>query len=351
MKTKTENALHTWATVTIGAFALGVAFTAHAEAKTVLKVYTAIEEEQLPGYKEAFEKAYPDIEINWQRDSTGIITARLLAEKDNRQADVVWGLAATSLMLLDKNGMLESYKPKGYEQIKDKFKDTRSDNPMWVGMDAWAAAVCFNTAEGEKLGIAAPATWSDLLKPEYKGHIVMPNPGSSGTGFLTVSAWLQTMGKEGGWSYMDKLHENVNSYLHSGSKPCKSAAAGEYLIGISFAYPGVTLLNQGAPVQIILPTEGIGWDMEATAIMKGTPHLEAAKAVADFSASAEANALYNAYYQVLARQDVEAKLPENYPANEGDLLIDQDFYWSAENREAILKEWQSRYGSKDAPKS
>ena len=351
MTKRREETLRTMATAMVGAFALGVAFIADAEAKTVLKVYTALEEEQLPIYKEAFEKAHPDIEINWQRDSTGVITARLLAEKDNRQADVVWGLAATSLMLLDKNGMLDGYKPSGYDQIKDQFKDTRGENPTWVGMDAWASAVCFNSAEGEKLGIAAPTSWADLLKPEYKGHIVMPNPGSSGTGFLNVSSWLQSMGQEGGWAYMDKLHENVNSYLHSGSKPCKAAAAGEYLIGISFAYPGVDLMNQGAPVQVILPSEGIGWDMEATAIMKGTPHLEAAKAVADFSASPEANSLYNEYYQVLARKDVNAKVPENYPANEGELLIDNDFYWAADNREAILQEWQKRYGSKDAPKS
>jgi iron(III) transport system substrate-binding protein len=91
----------------LGAIAFAAAagatlFAAGASAKTVLKVYTALEEEQLPPYKEAFEKANPDIEIEWQRDSTGVITARLLAEKDNRQADAVWGLAATSLMLLDK---------------------------------------------------------------------------------------------------------------------------------------------------------------------------------------------------------------------------------------------------------
>lgn len=334
----------------IGALALGMLFTTAAEAKTVLKVYTALEEEQLPIYKEAFEKANPDIEIEWQRDSTGVITARLLAEKDNRQADVVWGLAATSLMLLDGNGMLEAYKPEGFDQVKDKFKDLRAEGPTWVGMDAWASAICFNTAEGEKLGIPAPTSWADLTKPEYKGHIVMPNPGSSGTGFLSVSSWLQMMGEQAGWEYMDKLHENINTYLHSGSKPCKAAAAGEYLIGISFAYPGVNLMNEGAPVQVILPTEGIGWDMEATAIMKGTPNLEAAKKVADFSASAEANALYNESYQVLARKDVTAKTPENYPANEGDLLIDNDFAWAAAQREAILAEWQKRYGSKDAPK-
>lgn len=338
-------------TAAIGAFALAALFSAGAEAKTVLKVYTALEEEQLPVYKEAFEKANPDIEIEWQRDSTGVITARLLAEKDNRQADVVWGLAATSLMLLDKNGMLEGYKPKGYDEIKDQFKDTRADTPTWVGMDAWAAAICFNKVEGEKLGIAAPTSWADLLKPEYKDHIVMPNPGSSGTGFLDVSAWLQSMGEEGGWAYMDKLHENIDTYLHSGSKPCKAAAAGEYLVGISFAYPGVTLLNEGAPIDVILPSDGIGWEMEATGIMKGTPHMKEAQILADFAASAEANAMYNASYQVLARKDVAAKAPENYPANEEQLLIKNDFYWAAEHRDAILKEWQKRYGSKDAPKS
>jgi iron(III) transport system substrate-binding protein len=334
-----------------GAMALAMAFSADASAKTVLKVYTALEEEQLPVYKEAFEKANPDIEIEWQRDSTGVITARLLAEKGNRQADAIWGLAATSLMLLDKEGMLEAYKPKGFDEIKDQFKDTRAEGPMWVGMDAWASAICFNTAEGAKLGVPAPTSWADLLKPEYKGRIVMPNPGSSGTGFLSVSSWLQSTGEKGGWDYMDKLHENINTYLHSGSKPCKAAAAGEYLIGISFAFPGVELKNQGAPVEIILPKDGIGWDMEATGIMKGTPHQKEAQALADFAATADANALYNEYYQVLARKDVAAKTPENYPAGEEQLMVKNDFYWAAAHRDEILKEWQKHYGSKDAPKT
>ena len=106
----TRSSTASWRSV--GAIALAAAASAflatEASAKTVLKVYTALEEEQLPVYKEAFEKANPDIEIEWQRDSTGVITARLLAEKDNRQADAIWGLAATSLMLLDKEGMLQA---------------------------------------------------------------------------------------------------------------------------------------------------------------------------------------------------------------------------------------------------
>jgi iron(III) transport system substrate-binding protein len=317
----------------------------------VLKVYTALEEEQLPVYKDAFEKANPGITIEWQRDSTGVIAARLLAEKQNRQADVVWGLAATSLMVLDKEGMLERYSPQGFDQIKDDFKDTRNGWPTWVGMDAWASAICYNKVEAEKLGLPKPASWKDLLDPVYKGQIVMPNPGSSGTGFLTVSAWLQLFGDKGGWDYMGKLHENIKTYLHSGSKPCKAVGAGEYPIGISFAYPGVKLINDGAPVEVILPKDGIGWDMEATAIMKGTKNLEAAQKLADFAASADANKLYNESYQVLARKDVTPTVPANYPADEEKLMISpNNFYEMADRRQAILDEWQRSFGSKDAPK-
>ncbi|MDH3791950.1 MAG: putative 2-aminoethylphosphonate ABC transporter substrate-binding protein, partial [Rhodospirillales bacterium] len=88
--------------------AAGLAFvTGGALAKTELTVYTAVEAEDLKRYAEAFNEDYPDIEIKWVRDSTGIVTAKLLAEKNNPQADVVWGLAATSLLLMKGEGMLE----------------------------------------------------------------------------------------------------------------------------------------------------------------------------------------------------------------------------------------------------
>src|SRR5210317_1187629 len=113
-----------------------------------LTVYTAIEAEDLKKYAATFNEDHPDITIKWVRDSTGIVTAKLLAEKDNPQADIVWGLAATSLMLLKEEGMLEAYSPKGIDDLDPKFRD--SANPAtWTGMDAWVAAVCFNTVEGE----------------------------------------------------------------------------------------------------------------------------------------------------------------------------------------------------------
>ena len=334
-----------------GAVALGLgAGAASAASAEELTVYTAVEAEDLKRYAEAFNEVHPDITINWVRDSTGIVTAKLLAEKNNPQADVIWGLAATSLMLMKGEDMLEPYKPTGVEDLDPRFID-KVDPPYWTGMDAWIAAVCFNTIEGEKMGLPLPTSWKDLTKPVYKGHVAMPNPNSSGTGFLDVSSWLQLFGKDdGGWEYMDKLHENIAWYTHSGSKPCKQAAAGEVPIGISFAFRGAKSKAEGAPLEILIPSEGVGWDMEATAIVKGTDNLDAAKKLVDFSVSKKANELYNEGYAVVAYKGV-AKPVLHFPENIVDAMIDNDFEWAAGNREEILAEWQKRYDTKSEPKN
>lgn len=322
---------------------------AAARAETELTVYTAFEADLLEAYAQAFNADHPDITINWVRDSTGIVTAKLLAEKNNPQADVVWGLAATSLLVLKSEGMLEPYAPAGVEKLDPRFVDSDTP-PTWVGDDAWIAALCFNTVEAEKLGLAAPATWEDLTKPEYQGHVVMPNPASSGTGFLDVSAWLQVFGEETGWNYMDRLHANIATYTHSGSKPCKMAAAGETVIGVSFAFRGAQSKSEGAPIEIITPTEGLGWELEANAIIAGTAELEAAQTLMDWSITPAAMALYNQGYAVIGLPEI-AKPVENYPADAQEKMIDNDFEWAANNRERILAEWSRRYDAKSEPKS
>ena len=194
------------------------------QAASELTVYTAIEADDLKRYAEEFNKVHPDIEIKWVRDSTGIVTAKLLAEKENPQADVVWGLAATSLMLLKNEGMTEAYMPAGGDKLDPKFIDS-ANPPHWTGMDAWVAAICVNTIEAEANNLPMPTSWKDLTDPVYEGHVVMPNPNSSGTGFLDVASWLQLFGEEGGWEFMDALHNNIAWYTHSGSKPCRQAGS------------------------------------------------------------------------------------------------------------------------------
>jgi iron(III) transport system substrate-binding protein len=177
----------------------------------------------------------------------------------------------------------------------------------------------------------------------------MPNPNSSGTGFLDVSSWLQMFGEDKGWDYMDRLHENIAAYTHSGSKPCKDAARGEVPLGVSFAFRGAREKADGAPIEIIIPSEGIGWDMEAMAIVAGTDEPEAAQMLIDWAVTEKANQMYNEGYAVVAIPAL-AKPVEFFPAGILEAMIDNDFEWAAQNRERILKEWQKRYDSKSEPK-
>jgi len=317
-------------------------------AKAELLVYTAIEAEELPGLKQAFEAANTGITVNWVRESTGIITARLLAEKDRPQADVVWGLAVSSVMILKQNGLLEPYAPVGVENLDPRFVDADRP-PSWTGDDAFEAAICTNTVEAAKHRLPAPETWADLTKPAYKGYLAMPNPSSSGTGFLTVVSWLQMMGEEKGWAYMDRLHANIARYTHSGSKPCKEVAAGELVAAVGLGFTAAKQKTKGAPITIVYPAEGVGWDMEANGIVKGTDQLAAAKKLMDFAVSREANELYNKAYPVVAYPGV-ARPVENYPTDVAAKMIKMDFAWAAANRERILAEWQKRYDAKSEPR-
>lgn len=341
---------HLFRAATLGAVFLGTALAAApADARTQLTVYTAVEADELAAFKQAFEARNPDVEIRWVRDSTGIITAKLLAEKANPQADIVWGLAATSLKLLADDGMLMAYAPKGLDQIAKDLRDP-AEPPAWVGQRVWISAVCFNTVEAKKRNLPVPKSWADLADPVYKGQIAMPNPNSSGTGFLSVSAWVQTMGEEKAWDYMTRLHDNVATYTHSGSKPCRQAGAGEYAIGISFDYRGAKVKADGAPVDVLVMSEGSGWDLESFGIVKGTDAPDAAKALADWSVSREANEMYAKAYSVVALPGVAKPIP-GYPDGLIQSMIRNDFTWVAANRERLLAEWQKRFDGKTEPKS
>ena len=314
-----------------------------------ITVYTALEDEQVTEYLAKFNEEYPDIQVNVVRESTGIITAKLIAEKDNPQADIVWGTAASSMMVLDDMGCLKPYEPEGCDRILPQFKSDK-EVPTWVGIDAWETAFVVNTEELEKLGVEKISSYEDLLNPKLKGHIVMSNPNSSGTGFLTVSALLQLYGKdtEEGWNYMDKLNENVSQYVHSGSKPAKMAASGECAVGISFGYAGISQREKGAPVEVVFPEEGSGWDLESNALMEKEEINPAAYTFLDWAISDEAMDLYRVNYPIVTVENTGEY--EGYDSNPLDQLIENDFSWAAENREDILNTWMEKYDSKSEAK-
>jgi iron(III) transport system substrate-binding protein len=321
---------------------------AFAQVKKDVVVYTSYEKEDLAPYKAAFEKDNPNFNIVWVHDANGVITARLLAEKSNPRADAVWGVAASSMGLLAERDVLQPYAPAGIAKVPAKFRD-KANPPAWFGNSAWVAALAYNTVEAQKIGSPPLKSWKDLTNPAFEGKLVMAHPASSGTGFLFVSAWLQTFGEEEGWKFMDALHKNMWRYTHSGSQPATLAARGEAIVGISFDLRAAREKAQGGPIDIIFPTEGLGWEMNALAIVKSGPNPEGGKALAEWGASDAAMKMYAETRSISARPEFARAIP-NIPNDLADRIIANDFEWAAKNRERILAEWSRRYEAKSDPK-
>ena len=145
------------------ALTLFVSRPVEAQKQTVV-IYTAIENEQITEYKKAYEKALPNLDVKMKRLSTGDISAVFMAEKDNMQADVIWGVGATNILIFKNAGLLAPYAPKGLDRVQGLFRD-KANPPSWVGIDIYMSAFCFNTEVAKKQNLPAPASWADLTKP------------------------------------------------------------------------------------------------------------------------------------------------------------------------------------------
>jgi iron(III) transport system substrate-binding protein len=308
--------------------------------KQTVVIYTAIENEQIAEYRKSYEKVLPNLDVKMLRFSTGDISARFMAEKDNMQADLIWGVATTNMLQFKQAGLLEPYAPKGLERIQLLFRD-KANPPSWVGIDIFMSAFCFNTEVAKKHNLPKPASWADLTKPVYKGQVVMPNPASSGTGYLSVASILQRLGEAEGWKYLDALNQNIAEYTKSGSKPCKDAAAGERGIGVSFEYVAMEMKKKGGPVEMVLPKEGSGYEIEANALTKKGAKNPAAKQFLDWAISDDSLRLVANFFAAVSVPGFP--VPEGLPKDISKVVFPNDFEWSAKNRDRILAEWQKRY--------
>ena len=228
--------------------------SATAIAKDKVTVYTSLETDETVKYLEVARKDLPDLDIDIIRLSTGELGARMLAEKDNPQADCIWGWAVTNMEQFIPHGMLEPYKPKGVEKLDKRFVHPKD---FYAGIDMYIAAFCVNTKVLKEKNLPMPKGWNDLLDPKFKGLLAMPNPVASGTGFLQIASLLQMYGakegKEDGWEFLKKLDKNMGEYIKSGSRPAKMTAQGEFAVGCSFDFVVGELKKQGFPGRVCLP--------------------------------------------------------------------------------------------------
>lgn len=307
-------------------------------------LYTAADPEFIGKAADAIGRALPDVPIDWQADAAPVLVDRLMADTPVPEADMVWGVPLTSLLLLDHAELLAPFDPSTHHRLHRRYID-RHEPPRWTGQWAEIAAICYNWRAALKQGVAPPTRWQDLTRPEYKGLVTMPDPISASEGFMSVSAWLQLFGDEQGWAFMDKLNDNIAFYTHDGARPCNLAAEGKYPIGISFLDRAVRLRGRGAPIEILLPEEGLGWEIRAFALLQGAADDPAVTAVAEWSASAAANRLYAEDAAEVAMPRV-ALADRDFPAEAIDRLIANDFPWAAANKARILKVWFTRYGGR-----
>lgn len=309
-----------------------------------LMVYTSIPLAQAEHYLTVFNAEYPNIEVKLSRDSAGAIMQRFFDEAENPQADVIWGVGASGLLIAEWRDMLKAYAPKGLERVAPLFRDTAAP-PHWVGMDALMAAFCVNTEMIEQLDLPMPDSWDDLVKPIYSGQIVMANAKSSGVGFFIVSGVLQTKGAQEGWTYLDELHDNIALYPRTAIRACNLAATGEYAIGLSSAFRGTVERKEGYPIKIVFPTEKSNWDIRANALVKKKKIKTEARTFLDWAISDSAMNEY-AQKRPLPSVQTDHPVPEGFPDDPTTQLIDNDLPWSSANRANILNEWFTRYGDK-----
>ncbi len=309
-----------------------------------ITVYSALEEEEIAAYVAAAEAAMPDVEINVLRLSTGKLGARILAEADNPQHDLIWGWAVTAMMDPQVLDLLEPYEAAGSDALANQFRDA---DDRWFAATGYLGAFCVNTARLEKKGLPMPTSWADLQNPAFKGEVLMPDPNSSGTGYLHVNAVLQTKGEDAGWELLKSVDPNMAQYTSSGSKPCKAARAGEYTVGISLAFTAMKSIEDGYPLAMVFPKGGVGYELEASGLMASSDNKADAQRFLDWTLSAEALELYGRYKALITVPGVDtsaAAAEAGLPSDIRRILFPVDFVESANRQSKVKAEWKDRFG-------
>lgn len=229
--------------------------------------------------QEQLSEAFPQYNIIVMYMSTGKAAAKVFAEGTETEIDMLVGLETGYLHKIGDH--LEDIS--GLSHIPYVAGVTPEDNGnRWVTWERQAGAIIVNTDILAKHGLEAPKTYADLLKPEYKGLIAMPDPKSSGTGYFFYKNWVNQWGDEGALDYVDKLYGNLKQFTESGSGPIKLLRQGEAAIGLALTFQAVSEINDGQPFAIIYPAEGSPYSLTGTAIIGGHQRKEGVQEVYDY---------------------------------------------------------------------
>jgi iron(III) transport system substrate-binding protein len=322
--------------------ALGLLQPGAAAAQGSLVVYCSVQEEWCRPMMAAFERA-TGISVSMTRKSSGETLTQIRAEAANPRGDIWWGGTGDPHMQAGQENLTVEYRsPRLSELHPWAVRQAEQTGYRTVGIYAGALGYSYNVPELTRRRIAAPRCWADLIKPEFRGEVQVADPNTSGTAYTMLATLVQLMGEEPAFQYLRALHRNVNQYTRSGAAPARAAATGESLVGITFLHDAVTQKVGGAPVELVGPCEGTGYEIGSMSIIRGARNMEQARRFYDWALSAEAQAIGAEAKSYQLPSNRATPIPPEAPRFENVRLIDYDFarWGNAQERTRLLDRWQ-----------
>ena len=308
-----------------------------AEMEDTVVVYSTHGEDMLDEIAAAFEEK-TGIKVE-SINLKGELADRVRSEKENPQADVMFGGDSATYALLKEEGLFEATNPEWAGDLDAMYKDSGG---YWYGTIKTPVMLFYNSdlLSAEE----APKDWADLTKPEYQGQIVVRDSLSSSmrsTVCCLIDYYTREQGEEATWDYLSALDANIKNYYNSGSMMYAAVGKGE--AAISWAVLSDIITNQvdnGMPLEIVDATSGSVVLTDCIAAIKDAPHPNAAAAFVEFAGSAEVQAMIaNDFNRVPTLDAALADSPEwmqtEYKA------MDVDWNNISANQSAWLEQWET----------
>lgn len=281
--------------------------------------------------------------VNMTQKGSGEALAQLIAEKENPKTDVWFGGTGDPHLQAAEQGITLDYKSPQLPQLHDwAQQQARQSNYRTVGIYSGPLGFGYNPELLARKKIPVPKTWTDLLKPEYKGEIQVANPASSGTSYTMIATLVQLMGEDKAFEYLKGLHRNVGAYPRSGTAPIKAVARGETAVSVSFVHDGPGEKMQGYPVETVTPTDGTGAEIGSMSLIKGARNLEAAKKFYEWALTPAPQEMAAAAKSFQLPSNKAAKVDPRVPDFKKIKLINYDYakYGASAERRRLIARWE-----------
>ena len=245
--------------------------TSSSTGKDRVVIYTAAEDERIAYIQSELDKQFPDTEIVIQSLGTGQLLSKLQAEGKDSDCDIFYDLEVVNAEIIlnaapDLFVDLSDYDFSIYDPSVTGYTDRHH---KYAVNGKTAGAFLVNTKMLEEKGLPIPATYEDMLKPEYAGLISMPSPKSSGTGYSYYNGMVTILGEEAAMKYFEELNPNIKEYTTSGSATAKAAVRGDVAIAYGLLWQCVNYANENEGLTVVVPEQGLAFDLFTMGMISG----------------------------------------------------------------------------------